>query len=61
MNYTVKLESFNGSTKSITLPSKGAVAQFISQYPQALPVGVSLKVSCDALSISGTLRGKAVL
>lgn len=61
MNYTVKLESFNGSTKSITLPSKGAVAQFISQYPQALPVGVSLKVSCDALSISGTLRGKATL
>jgi hypothetical protein len=61
MNYTVKLESFNGSTKTITLPSKGAVAQFISQYPQALPVGVSLKVSCDALSISGTLRGKASL
>jgi hypothetical protein len=61
MNYTVKLESFNGSTKTITLPSKGAVAQFISQYPQALPVGVSLKVSCDALSISGTLRGKATL
>lgn len=61
MNYTVKLESFNGSTKSITLPSKGAVAQFISEYPKALPVGVSLKVSCDALSISGTLRGKATL
>lgn len=61
MNYTVKLESFNGSTKSITLPSKGAVAQFISEYPKALPVGVSLKVSCDALSISGTLRGKASL
>lgn len=61
MNYIVKLESFNGSTKSITLPSKGAVAQFISQYPQQLPVGVALKVSCDALSISGTLRGKATL
>ena len=61
MNYIVKLESFNGSTKSITLPSKGAVAQFISTYPTQLPVGVSLKVSCDALSISGTLRGKASL
>ena len=61
MNYIVKLESFNGSTKSIALPSKGAVAQFISQYPQTLPVGVALKVSCDALSISGTLRGKATL
>lgn len=61
MNYIVKLESFNGSTKSIALPSKGAVAQFISTYPTQLPVGVSLKVSCDALSISGTLRGKASL
>jgi hypothetical protein len=61
MNYIVKLESFNGSTKSVSLPSKGAVAQFISEYPKALPIGVSLKVSCDALSISGTLRGKATL
>jgi hypothetical protein len=61
MNYIVKLESFNGSTKSIALPSKGAVAQFISQYPAKLPVGIALKVSCDALSISGTLRGKATL
>ena len=61
MNYIVKLESFNGSTKSISLPSKGAVAQFISTYPTTIPVGVALKVSCDALSISGTLRGKATL
>jgi hypothetical protein len=61
MNYIVKLESFNGSTKSIALHSKGAVANFLTEYPKALPVGVSLKVSCDALSISGTLRGKATL
>ena len=59
MNYIVKLESFNGSVKSINLPSKGAVAQFISEYPKALPVGVSVKVACDALGVSGTLRGKA--
>lgn len=61
MNYIVKLESFNGSVKSITLPSKGAVAQFISQYPTTIPVGVALKVSCDALGVSGTIRGKATL
>jgi len=59
--YKVKLESFNGSTKEISLPSKGAVAQFISTYPTQLPVGVSVKVACDALSISGTLKGKASL
>jgi hypothetical protein len=61
MNYIVKLETFNGSVKSISLPSKGAVAQFVSQYPNSLPVGVSVKVACDTLGISGTLRGKAVL
>jgi hypothetical protein len=59
--YKIKLETFNGSTKTIQLPSKGAVAQFISQYPTTLPVGVSVKVACDALGVSGTLRGKAVL
>lgn len=61
MNYIVTLESFNGSAKSISLPSKGAVAQFISTYPTKLPVGVSVKVSCDLLGIRGTLKGKATL
>lgn len=61
MNYIVKLESFNGSTKSIALHSKGAVANFITEYPNRLPVGVSVKVSCDALGLSGTLRGKVTL
>jgi len=57
MTYTVKLESFNGSTKKINLASKGAVAQFISTYPTQLPVGVSVKIACDTLGISGVLRG----
>jgi hypothetical protein len=59
--YKVKLESFNGSVKTISLPSKGAVAQFISQYPTQLPVGVSVKIACDTLGITGTLRGSAIL
>ena len=61
MTYTITLETFNGSTKKIALPSRGAVAQFLSTYPTQLPVGVSVKVACDSLGISGTLRGKAVL
>ena len=61
MTYTVTLETFSGSTKKITLPSKGAVAQFVSQYPNTLPVGVSVKIACDTLGITGTLRGKASL
>ena len=60
MSYNVKLETFNGSVKTISLPSKGAVAQFISTYPQQLPVGVSVKIACDTLAIRGTLRGTLV-
>ena len=61
MTYTVKLETFNGSTKTISLPSKGAVSQFVNEYPNTLPVGVSVKIACDTLGITGTLRGKATL
>ena len=61
MSYNVNLETFNGSVKVINLPSKGAVAQFISTYPTQLPVGVSVKIACDTLGIRGTLRGKATL
>ena len=59
MTYTITLETFSGSTKKINLASKGAVAQFISTYPNQLPVGIAVKVSCDTLGIRGTLRGKA--
>jgi hypothetical protein len=59
--YNVILETFNGTVKTISLPSKGAVAQFISTYPNTLPAGVSVKLSCDALGVRGTLRGKATL
>ena len=61
MTYTITLETFSGSTKKIAMPSKGAVAQFISTYPTQLPVGVSVKVACDSLGISGTLRGTRTL
>jgi hypothetical protein len=61
MTYTITLETFNGSTKKINLASKGAVAQFVMEYPQQLPVGISVKMSCDALGLRGTMRGKAVL
>jgi hypothetical protein len=61
MNYIVTLETFSGSTKKINFSSKGAVAQFVSQYPTQLPVGVSVKVACDTLGIRGTLRGTRTL
>jgi len=60
MTYTLKLETFNGSVKTISLPSKGAVAQFISTYPTQLPVGVSVRVACDSLGLSRTMRGTLI-
>ena len=57
MTYPIRIETYNGSVSIINLPSKGAVAQFISTYPEKLPVGISVKVSCDLLGIRGTLKG----
>ena len=60
MTYTIKLETYNGAVKNIYLTTKGQVAEFINTYPNQLPVGVSVKLSCDMLGVSGTLRGKAL-
>jgi hypothetical protein len=57
--YKVRLESFNGNVSTITLPNKESVNAFIEQYPSKIKNGTSLRVSCDALGIRGTLVGKA--
>ena len=57
--YNVKLETFSGEVKTISLPSRGAVAQFVNNYPNQLPVGISVKIACDSLGVRGVLRGKA--
>ncbi len=57
--YKVRIETFSGEVRNVSLPSKGAVAQFVNTYPEKLPVGISVKIACDSLGIRGTLRGKA--
>ena len=57
--YTIKLQTFNGQIKEIAFTTKGQVANFINQYPSTLPIGVSFRVSCDVLGVSGILRGVA--
>lgn len=59
--YKVKLETFNGTVKTIELPSKGAVAQFISTYPTQIPAGIAMRITCDVLGVRGVIRGKASL
>ena len=58
MTYQIRLETFNGSVKTLSLPSKGAVAQFINTYPDTLPVGISVKFDCDVLAVRGVLKGR---
>jgi hypothetical protein len=57
--YKVRIETFSGEVRNVSLPSKGAVAQFVNTYPEQLPVGIAVKIACDSLGIRGTLRGKA--
>jgi hypothetical protein len=56
--YKVKIETYSGMVKEISLSSKGAVAKFVNEYPDNLPKGISVKVSCDVLGVTGTLRGR---
>ena len=60
MTYTINLETYNGAMKKINLTTKGQVADFINTYPNQLPVGVHVKMSCDLLGVRGTLKGKAL-
>jgi hypothetical protein len=61
MTYTIKIETFSGEVTKLPLSTTGQVAQFINLYPEKLPVGVSVRISCDLLGIRGILKGKKVL
>lgn len=54
---TLKLTSFNGTTKAISLSTPSDVRTYMRTLSQALPKSVVLHVSCDALGISGHLKG----
>jgi hypothetical protein len=54
----VKLTTFNGNTKVIALNNADAVHNYINNLANALPKTMSLQVSCDALCISGVIKGK---
>jgi hypothetical protein len=54
----VKLTSFNGNTKVIAFNNANAVRSYLENLPNVLPKTMSLQVSCDALCISGVIKGK---
>jgi hypothetical protein len=53
----VKLTSFNGNTKRMEFPTAYLAKQYIKALPNALPKAITLQVECDALTLSGHLRG----
>jgi len=55
---TLKLTSFNGTTKALAFNTPSDVRTYISALSNALPKSVVLQVSCDTLGISGHLKGK---
>jgi hypothetical protein len=54
---TLKLTSFNGNTKRMEFPTAYLANNYIKALPNALPKSVTLQVQCDALTISGHIRG----
>jgi hypothetical protein len=54
----VTLTSYNGNAKHLPFYSAEQVHNFISALPAHLNKNTSLKVECDLLAISGTLRGE---
>ena len=55
---TLTLTSYNGNTKKMPFYNEQQVRKFISSLPSQLNKTTSLKVECDLLAISGTIRGE---
>jgi len=53
----VKLTSFNGNVKRVEFPTSYLANNYIKALPSALPKTVTLQVECDALTLSGFVRG----
>jgi hypothetical protein len=54
---TLKLTTFNGSTKAMPFSTPADVRTYMGALRNTLPKSVVLQVSCDALGISGHLKG----
>jgi hypothetical protein len=54
----VTLTSYNGNAKHLPFYSAEQVREFISTLPAHLEKSTSLKLECDLLGISGTIRGE---
>ncbi len=54
---TIKLTSFNGNVKRMEFPTTYLAKKYLTALPNALPKAITLQVECDALTLSGHIRG----
>jgi hypothetical protein len=53
----VKLTSLNGNVKRMEFATTYLAKKYITALPNALPKAITLQVECDALTLSGHIRG----
>lgn len=55
----IKLTTWNGSEKKMTLPDKATFNAFIEQYANALPIGTAVCVDAPLIGVhSGWVQGR---
>ena len=54
----ITLTSMQGNTRTLSLPSKEQVYDFIDLYKSTLQKNQRVKITCDLLGIDGYLQGQ---
>lgn len=56
--YQIRLETYSGEVKNITLPDRNAVSLFLEELPNRLKKGTKVSFACDVLAIGGSIMGR---
>lgn len=56
----VTITSMSGNTKTIELPNKKSLYDFIEMYQKRLPNGQRVKITCDLVGVDGYIQGQLV-
>lgn len=55
----IRLTTFSGNSKTLTLANAEQFRVFVEKYPKALPKGTVIKVECSALAFDSWIHGEA--
>ena len=55
----IKLTTWNGSEKKMSMPDRSSVNQFIEQYANSLPIGTAVCIDAPIIGIhNGWIQGR---